>query len=198
VQIVPTRKCGGCNFTSAPVYADNVVVFGQTGGDIAQQRFSQFGGGGAWQTGAYDPKTKTVFYGTGNPAPDYDPGEAPPGDNKWTSSVVALEAASGKLKWGFQEIPPDNWDYDSSIGQFTFVERNGKRSLVQYNKGGFFYVYDPGSGALQNVWRMNKFIDWVESIDPKTGEMKGVTSPKMGVTNHTYPWLVGSWGDAFI
>jgi alcohol dehydrogenase (cytochrome c) len=84
-QIVPTRKCGGCNFTSAPVYAENVVVFGQTGGDIAQQGkifgldpatgkivwafetlkddpkswggdSRKFGGGGAWQTGAYDPK----------------------------------------------------------------------------------------------------------------------------------------------
>jgi alcohol dehydrogenase (cytochrome c) len=221
-QIVPTRKCGGCNFTSAPVYAENVVVFGQTGGDIAQQGkifgldpatgkivwafetlkddpkswggdSRKFGGGGAWQTGAYDPKTKTVFYGTGNPAPDYDPGDARPGDNKWTSSVVALDAATGNLKWGFQEVPHDLWDYDSATGLITFVERNGKRSLVHYNKSGFVYVYDPESGALQNVWRMNKIIDWVESIDPKTGELKGVKTPKMGVTNHTCPWLVGSW-----
>jgi alcohol dehydrogenase (cytochrome c) len=64
---------------------------------------------------------------------------------------------------------------------------------VHYNKGGFVYVYDPETGAIQNVWRMNKFIDWVESVDPKTGELKGVKSPKMGETNHTCPWLVGSW-----
>ena len=80
-------------------------------------------------------KTKTVFYGTGNPAPDYDPGEARPGDNKWTSSVVALDAATGKLKWGFQEVPHDLWDYDSATGQFTIVERNGKRSLVHDKQG---------------------------------------------------------------
>lgn len=220
--LVQTRKCGGCNFTSAPVYADNVVVFGQTGGDIAQQGkifgldpatgkvvwtfdtlkddpdswggdSRKFGGGGAWQTGEYDPVTKTVFYGTGNPAPDYDPGGVRPGDNKWTSSVVALDAATGKLKWGYQEVPHDSWDYDSATGQPLIVERNGERSLVHYNKGGFDFVFDPATGALKNVWRMNKIIDWVESIDPKTGEMKGVKTPKRGVTNHTCPWLVGSW-----
>ncbi len=221
-QLVETRKCGGCNFTSPPVVAGSVVVFGQTGGDIAQQGkifaldavtgksawtfetlkddpkswggdSRKFGGGGAWQTGAYDPSTKTVFYGTGNPAPDYDPGDARPGDNKWTDSVVALDAATGALKWGFQEVPHDTWDYDSATGQFTFVERGGKRYLVHYNKGGFVYVYDPNSGAIQNVWRMNKYIDWVESVDPKTGELKGVKAPKMGIINHTCPWLVGSW-----
>jgi alcohol dehydrogenase (cytochrome c) len=69
----------------------------------------------------------------------------------------------------------------------------GKRFLIHYNKGGFVYVYDPDSGEIQNVWRMNKNIDWVESIDPKTGEMKGVKTPQFGVTNHTCPWLVGSW-----
>jgi alcohol dehydrogenase (cytochrome c) len=222
VQIVDPRKCAGCNFTSPPVVADNVIVYGQTGGDMADQgkifavdaatgnsRWAfetlkddpkswggdsrKYGGGGAWQTGAYDPSTRTVFYGTGNAAPDYEDGTVRPGDNKWTSSVVALNVETGTLKWGFQEVPHDNWDYDSATGQFTFVERGGKRFLVHYNKGGFVYVYDPDSGEIQNVWRMNKNIDWVESIDPKTGEMKGVKTPQFGVTNHTCPWLVGSW-----
>ncbi len=64
------------------------------------------GGGGGWMTGTYDPSTDTVFWGTANPAPDYDLAKRP-GDNLYTSGVVALDPNSGKLKSYFQEVPHD-------------------------------------------------------------------------------------------
>jgi alcohol dehydrogenase (cytochrome c) len=221
-QLVQTRKCGGCNFTSPPVVAGGTVIFGQTGGDLAtmgkifgvdaatgKQTWAfetlkddpkswggdsrRTGGGGAWTTGAYDPKTHTVFYGTGNPAPDYDWGGSRPGDNLYTSSVVALDPDNGSLKWYHQEVPHDLWDYDSSTGQFVIIERDGKRSLIHYNKGGFVFVYDPANGDIQNVWQLNKYVTWTSGVDPKTGVPQNVKAPEFGGKNYACPWLVGSW-----
>jgi alcohol dehydrogenase (cytochrome c) len=221
-QLVQTRKCGGCNFTSAPVVAGNTVVLGQTGGDLATQGkifgveaatgkqiwafetlkddpkswggdSRRTGGGGAWTTGAYDPKSHSVFYGTGNPAPDYDWGGARPGDNLYTNSVVALDPDTGKLKWYHQEVPHDFWDYDSSTGQFVIVERDGARSLIHYNKGGFVFVYNPENGDIRNVWQLNKYVTWTSGVDPKSGVPQDVKAPKFGEQNYACPWLVGSW-----
>ena len=221
-QLVPTRKCGGCNFTSPPVVAGDKVVYGQTGGDLATMGkifgvdattgkqlwafetlkddprswggdLRRTGGGGAWTTGAYDPKTHSVFYGTGNPAPDYDWGGSRPGDNLYTSSVVALDPDTGKLKWYHQEVPHDLWDYDLSTGQFVFVDLNGKRSLIHYNKGGFVFVYDPENGDIQNVWQLTKYVTWTSGVDPKTGVPQDVKAPTFGGKNYACPWLVGSW-----
>src|SRR5205823_1917133 len=60
-------------------------------------------GGGLWVTGAYDPQQRVTVWGTGNPAPAYDP-EFRPGDNLWTDSVLAFDVDTGKIKWGFQYI----------------------------------------------------------------------------------------------
>ena len=84
------------------------------------------GGGGAWMPGFYDAQTNTVFYGTANPAPDYDWGNARPGDNLYTSSVVALDPDTGKLKWYHQQVPHDVWDYDAAAGQFMMIDHDGK------------------------------------------------------------------------
>ena len=68
------------------------------------------GGGSAWMTGNYDPDTKTVYWGTGNAAPW--PGDTHPGDNLYTSSVLALDPDSGKMKTYFQYHQNDSWDWD--------------------------------------------------------------------------------------
>ncbi|MCW5626990.1 MAG: PQQ-binding-like beta-propeller repeat protein, partial [Burkholderiales bacterium] len=98
------------------------------------------GGGGGWMTGTYDPATDSIWWGTANPAPDYDwAGEkwktdgARPGDNLYSSSVVVLDADSGQLKTWFQEMPHDAWDFDSAVGEFMMIERDGKRYMVHPN-----------------------------------------------------------------
>ena len=71
------------------------------------------GGGGVWVAGSYDPDLNLVFYGTGNPNPAYY-GQDRQGDNLYTSSLVALDADTGKLRWHYQFTPHDLHDWDAA------------------------------------------------------------------------------------
>ena len=137
------------------------------------------GGGGGWMPGTYDSETNSVLWGTANPAPlydwsgaDYKTQGARPGDNLYTSSVIALDIDTGKLKSYHQELPHDAWDFDSAVGEFVMLERDGQKYVVHPNKGGFVFVYDRNLG-VKNVWRLFENINFVKDIDPKTGELIG-------------------------
>jgi glucose dehydrogenase len=69
------------------------------------------GGGTTWMPGTYDPQLNTIYWGTSNPAPDFE-GSVRPGDDLYTDCVLALEPDTGKLKWYFQFTPHDLFDYD--------------------------------------------------------------------------------------
>ncbi|CCD98015.1 PQQ-binding-like beta-propeller repeat protein [Bradyrhizobium sp. STM 3809] len=137
------------------------------------------GGGGGWMPGSYDSETKTIWWGTANPAPLYDwsGGDwktqgARPGDNLYTSSVIGLDVDSGKLKFHHQELPHDAWDFDSAVGEFLMLDRDGKKLTVHPNKSGYIFVYDR-EAKVQNVWRITENSNFVKNIDPKTGELIG-------------------------
>lgn len=138
------------------------------------------GGGGGWMAGGFDPASNTVWWGTANPAPLYDWAGADwqtkgprPGTNLYTSSVIALDPDSGKLKFYHQELPHDAWDFDSAVGEFLMIDRDGKQLVVHPNKGGFVFVYDRKDAKIENVWRLIDNINFVKDIDPKTGELIG-------------------------
>jgi PQQ-dependent dehydrogenase (methanol/ethanol family) len=148
------------------------------------------GGGGGWMAGAYDPETNTVWWGTGNPSPLYDWAGADwqksgprPGNNLYTTSVIGLDPDSGKLKFYHQELPHDAWDFDSAVGEFVMLDRDGKKYVVHPNKGGFVFVYDRADGKVQNVWRLANNINFVKDIDPKTGELVGRRDLKEGAVD---------------
>ena len=86
---------------------------GEPGNDSWSGNSWMTGGAGVWNAGAYDPETNLTFWGTGNPAPDWD-GRNRLGDNLYSDSVVALDADTGKLKWHYQFTPHDELDYDST------------------------------------------------------------------------------------
>src|SRR6266481_6818417 len=138
------------------------------------------GGGGGWMPGGYDPETNTVWWGTANPAPLYDWSGADwqktgprPGTNLYTTSVIALDPDTGKLKFYHQELPHDAWDFDSAVGEFVMINRGDKKLVVHPNKSGFVFVYDRSNAKVENVWPLVKNINFVKSIDPKTGELIG-------------------------
>ncbi len=138
------------------------------------------GGGGGWMVGAFDPASDTVWWGTANPSPLYDWSGAEwqtkgprPGTNLYTSSVIALDPDSGKLKFYHQELPHDAWDFDSAVGEFLMIDRDGRQLVVHPNKSGFVFVYDRKDAKVENVWRMIDNINFVKDIDPKTGELIG-------------------------
>jgi len=137
------------------------------------------GGGGGWMPGTYDSETNTIWWGTANPAPlydwsgsDYKTQGARPGDNLYTSSVIGLDIDTGKLKFHHQELPHDAWDFDSAVGEFVMLDRDGEKLVVHPNKSGYIFVYDRGA-KIKNVWRITQNSNFVKNIDPKTGELIG-------------------------
>lgn len=110
----------------------------------------RFGGGSAWSTPAIDTQRNLLFFGTGNPSPQMDD-VSRPGDNLYTVSLVALDAATGKVRWHYQQVPHDVWGYDVASPPVLFdLMRNGKKipAVGQASKLGWFYVHNRETGEL--------------------------------------------------
>ena len=109
----------------------------------------QHGGGPMWHHPAYDPASGLLFINIGNAAPDND-GEVRPGDNLYTSSIVALDAKTGKLRWYYQEVSHDVWDYDATTPPVLVdaPDASGRmvHAVVEAGKDGYVYVLDRATG----------------------------------------------------
>jgi alcohol dehydrogenase (cytochrome c) len=126
------------------------------------------GGGATWVTGAYDPDLKLVYWGVGNPGPDWN-GDVRPGDNLYTCSFVALDADTGKLRWHFQFTPHDTHDWDATHVPMLFDAEVGgrKRKLISVaNRNAFYYVLDRTSGEFISARPYAKQT-WAKDIDAK-------------------------------
>jgi quinoprotein glucose dehydrogenase len=107
------------------------------------------GAANAWTVMAVDPERDLVFVPTGSASPDYY-GGLRPGDDKWADSVVALNAKTGEVAWGFQLVHHDLWDYDTaSPPLLAMLPHNGQKMpvVIQANKTGFIYVLNRGTGT---------------------------------------------------
>jgi len=122
---------------------------GEPGGDTWPKGAYKTGGGATWLTGSYDAETDTVFWGVGNPGPWL--ATLRPGDNLYTDSVIALEPATGKIKWHYQYTPNDTWDYDGVNEQvLTDITHDGKtyKALLSASRNGWLYAIDRTNGKL--------------------------------------------------
>ncbi len=123
---------------------------GESGAETWSGDSYKTGGGGAWGVGSYDPGLDLVYWGVGQPYPDYD-GDAREGDNLYTDSVVALDPDSGALRWHFQYTPHDMWDWDG-VNELVFaeVERDGRqvKALLHADRNGHFYALDRATGKF--------------------------------------------------
>jgi alcohol dehydrogenase (cytochrome c) len=129
------------------------------------------GGGSVWVTGTYDNESDTIYQGIGNAGPDYDP-EYRPGDNKWAASVLAIDPASGAIKWGFQYTPNDPYDYDeASEHQIIDARVDGKtqKLVVHGARNGFYYALDRTNGAFYAGKQYVDELTWTKGLDPRTG-----------------------------
>jgi alcohol dehydrogenase (cytochrome c) len=119
----------------------------------------QTGGGGVWQAAAVDRELGLVIFTTGNPSPDLD-GSVRPGDNLYTSSIVAIDLATGRYKWHLQEIPHDVWDLDPAAPVVLMDVRgeNGQtvKAAAQAGKTGWVYVVDRATG--KPIRRSDPFV----------------------------------------
>ena len=153
------------------------------------------GGGTMWVTGNYDPETNLTFWGTGNAAPWF--GDQRPGDNLYTSSVIAVDANTGAIKGHFQYHPNDSWDWDEVSPPIVIdYDHNGRRvkGLVNVARNGYLWQLERTSDKINFVTaqpyvRQNVF----KSLDPKTGrpEIDETRKPGTGKTAEFCPSL---WG----
>jgi len=108
------------------------------------------GGGGTWMTGSFDPELNLIYWGTGNPNPDYY-GEKREGDNLFTNSIVAIEADTGILRWHYQFTPHDLHDWDSNhvpVLADLVLDGELRKVVMVANRNGFFYMLDRVTGEL--------------------------------------------------
>jgi PQQ-dependent dehydrogenase (methanol/ethanol family) len=108
------------------------------------------GGGSTWVTGTYDPTLDLIYWGTGNPGPDLY-GKDRIGDNLYTDAVVALDPATGALKWYYQFTPHDVHDWDATqVPVLADITVNGapRKTLMLANRNGFFYTLDRTNGSI--------------------------------------------------
>jgi quinohemoprotein ethanol dehydrogenase len=109
----------------------------------------QHGGATVWQTPAVDPELGLIYFSTGNPGPDFN-GSVRAGDNLFSSSIVAVEAKTGRYRWHFQQVHHDIWDYDSPAPVVLFdLEYDGRvrKGLAQASKTGWVYILDRTDGT---------------------------------------------------
>jgi len=118
------------------------------------------GGGNCWVTGTYDPELNLLYWGTGNPSPDFD-GGVREGDNLYTDSVIAVDPDNGEIRWHYQYTPHDLWDYDSNMENILF-ELDGRKLLGHFDKNGYFFVLDRTNGELVRVTPFVDRITWGE------------------------------------
>jgi quinohemoprotein ethanol dehydrogenase len=123
---------------------------GQAGHDTwpADNNSWMHGGGPVWQTPAVDPKLGLIYFSTGNASPDFD-GAARPGDNLFTSSIIALDVKTGTYRWHYQEVHHDIWDYDAPSPDVLFDVSVGgqmRHAIAQAGKTGWVYILDRQTG----------------------------------------------------
>ncbi len=123
---------------------------GEPGNDTWSGESWRTGGAAVWNAAAYDPETNLAFWGTGNPAPDWD-GSTRLGDNLYSNSVVALDVDTGELAWYYQFTPHDELDYDATqVPVLADISWRGtpRKVMLWANRNGIMYVLDRGTGEL--------------------------------------------------
>jgi alcohol dehydrogenase (cytochrome c) len=135
---------------------------GEKGSETWKGQAIDHGCGATWLTGSYDPELDLIYWGVGNPCPDYA-GQERLGDNLYTSSVVALAARTGELKWHYQFSPHDTHDWDSAQPMLLVDESwqgRPRKLLMNGNRNGMFYVLDRVTGEFLLADKLSTKVTW--------------------------------------
>jgi len=177
---------------------------GEKGNETWKGDSWRFGGGSPWLTGSFDPDLNMIYWGTGNAAADfYDADRVASGASKskdvnlYTASMVALDADTGKLRWYFQEVPDDVWDFDSSYEVLLMdrqIRGQMRKILVHMNKSGLTFVFDRVTGEFLSSFNVPELSNWISGVT-EDGKLVGRNEPEMGKTKNFCPSAAGakSW-----
>jgi quinohemoprotein ethanol dehydrogenase len=128
------------------------------------------GGGAVWDGAAYDPELELVYVGTGNAEPwAYQLRSSKDKDNLYVASILAVDVDSGTLKWHYQVVPGDNWDFDSVqhlILADLQIGGRARKVIMQANKNAFYYVIDRVTGQFVSAGPFSQ-VTWAKGIDAK-------------------------------
>ncbi|QEC66616.1 PQQ-dependent dehydrogenase, methanol/ethanol family [Panacibacter ginsenosidivorans] len=166
---------------------------GETGNDTWQGDSWKTGGAPTWVPGSYDKELNLLYWGIGNPGPDWN-GDKRNGDNLYTCSVLAINPTTGKLVWHFQFTPHDTHDWDANqIPVLIDVKINGvvRKALATANRNGFYYLLDRKTGEFLAGKAYAKQT-WAKGLDAKG---KPIIIPGKEPTekgNLVYPSLQGA------
>lgn len=133
-------------------------------------RDASFGGGGAvWDSLVYDADLNLVMFGTGNAAPYLSPRQlrGRPLDRLYAASIVALDADTGRMAWHYQTTPGDIWDFDATASLILAdlsIDGHTRKTVMQANKNGYFYVLDRETGQPIAA-RPYSFVNWSSGLD---------------------------------
>ena len=130
------------------------------------------GGGSLWDAISYDPEADLIYVGTGNGGPWPEELRKSKGkDNLYVASILAVKPDTGELKWYFQPVPGDSWDFDSVqqllLADLT-IRGQQRKVLMQANKDGFYYVIDRVTGQFISGAPFVK-VTWAKGLDERTG-----------------------------
>lgn len=162
--------------------------------DIAQEKRDsaryadawRHGGGGVWNTPSFDPALGLIYFGVGNPAPNMD-ASVRPGDNLYTVSIVAVDIRSGKLRWYYQQVPHDQWDYDATSPTVLLdLPSGGSRvpAVAEAGKVGWVYILDRRTG--ERIRRTAPFVPHENTFAAPTPEGVRIM-PGMGGGSNSAP-----------
>jgi alcohol dehydrogenase (cytochrome c) len=153
------------------------------------------GGGSVWVTGNYDAETNIAYWGVGNGGPWM--GDKRPGDNLYTSSVIALDVATGKIKGHFQYHPNDSWDWDEvSPPILVDFQRNGKtvKGLIDFARDGYMRFLERSNGPIKFVeGKPFVYQNVFKGLDPVTGRADVDPAHKPG-TGKSADFCPNLWG----
>jgi len=239
-EAIETRELGGDISIMRTAAGKNIAVVGSGGGGIGwiaahnpengkeiwrtytipQPGEPNFGTwkGETWKSGSvmpwgpasFDPESNTIYIGTGEPSPVYDP-EFRPGDNLYSVSSLALDADTGKIKWFFQEVPNDQNDYDSTGARMIIDYKGGdgviRKAVTNWARNGFTYTLDRANGQFIHGIAQGDNISWTKGLDPKTGkpleynpsvgvQTYAVAGPRRGRAEKDAPAHCNTWGGA--
>jgi alcohol dehydrogenase (cytochrome c) len=165
---------------------------GEVGHETWENDAWRSGGGPTWNTGTYDPSTDLLYWGVGNPSPNFS-GDVRPGDNLFTDSVIALHASTGKLAWYFQFTPHDEHDWDSSqtpVLADLLINGIVRKVICWLNRNGFYYVLDRVTGEFLTGVPFVE-LDWAKGLTPVGRPMLSADAEVSTAGRRTRPGIDG-------
>ena len=142
------------------------------------------GGGASWITGSYDAELNLIYWGTGNPGPDWN-GDVRLGDNLYSDSALALNGDTGEMEWYFQFTPHDVHDWDAiQVPILADIQHQGRERKVMMwaNRNAFYYTIDRETGEflLGNPYALQTWATGLDS-DGRPIRVPGTTPTYEGV-----------------